>query len=150
MELLSAQAVAKKVFKTVRLREGYDPDEVDGFLDRVEATLTELYAQLGELSNRTMVMPAVSTRTAESLVEAAHKLADQIEAEANGRAGAVLADARNQADGVELNAKQQADTIIAGAYTRRDELDRAVTALEERQRAIISALENTLAQVRGS
>ena len=53
---LTAQEVRAKQFKTVRMREGYDLDEVDKFLDEVEleiGRLTEENDQLrGELASR--------------------------------------------------------------------------------------------------
>ena len=39
---LTPEDVRNKQFSTVRLREGYDMDEVDAFLDEVEAELTRL------------------------------------------------------------------------------------------------------------
>lgn len=39
---LTPEDVRNKQFTTVRLREGYDEDEVDAFLDEVEAELTRL------------------------------------------------------------------------------------------------------------
>ncbi|MFI5101180.1 MAG: DivIVA domain-containing protein, partial [Actinomycetes bacterium] len=39
---LTPEDVRNKQFSTVRLREGYDMDEVDAFLDEVEGELTRL------------------------------------------------------------------------------------------------------------
>lgn len=145
MMLLSAQAVDKVEFKTVHLAKGYDIDEVDSFLDQIVDTLKELYSQLGDYSSRpTVAMPAVSARTAESLIEAAHRQADHIEAEANGKAGAILADARNQADEVERKAKQQADVITGGAFARKDELNTLVEQLTKQRDDISAALTRAL------
>jgi DivIVA domain-containing protein len=46
---LTPEAVRNKQFTTVRLREGYDEDEVDAFLDEVEAELTRLLRENEEL-----------------------------------------------------------------------------------------------------
>ncbi|WP_129312302.1 DivIVA domain-containing protein [Streptomyces sp. L2] len=46
---LSPEDVRNKQFTTVRLREGYDEDEVDAFLDKVEAELTRLVRENKEL-----------------------------------------------------------------------------------------------------
>jgi DivIVA domain-containing protein len=46
---LSPEDVRNKQFTTVRLREGYDEDEVDAFLDEVEAELTRLLRENEDL-----------------------------------------------------------------------------------------------------
>ena len=46
---LTPEDVHNKQFTTVRLREGYDEEEVDAFLDEVEAELTRLLRENEEL-----------------------------------------------------------------------------------------------------
>src|SRR5687768_10461870 len=46
---LTPEDVRNKQFTTVRLREGYDEDEVDAFLDEVEAELTRLLRENADL-----------------------------------------------------------------------------------------------------
>jgi len=46
---LTPEDVRNKQFTTVRLREGYDEDEVDAFLDEVEAELTRLLRENEDL-----------------------------------------------------------------------------------------------------
>src|SRR6185295_19207378 len=46
---LTPEDVRNKKFTTVRLREGYDEDEVDAFLDEVEAELTRLLRENEDL-----------------------------------------------------------------------------------------------------
>src|SRR5690349_18265165 len=46
---LTPEDVRNKQFTTVRLREGYDEDEVDAFLDEVEAELTRLLLENEDL-----------------------------------------------------------------------------------------------------
>src|SRR6266550_4160427 len=46
---LTPEDVRNKQFTTVRLREGYDEDEVDAFLDEVEAELTKLLRENEDL-----------------------------------------------------------------------------------------------------
>ena len=48
-DALDPEDVRNKQFTTVRLREGYDEDEVDAFLDEVEAELTRLLRENDEL-----------------------------------------------------------------------------------------------------
>ncbi|HEY5336114.1 MAG TPA: DivIVA domain-containing protein, partial [Mycobacteriales bacterium] len=46
---LTPQHVRNKLFTSVRLRQGYDEDEVDAFLDEVEAEFTRLAKDNEEL-----------------------------------------------------------------------------------------------------
>src|SRR3954464_11217766 len=46
---LTPEDVRNKQFTTVRLREGYDEDEVDAFLDEVEGELTRLLRENEDL-----------------------------------------------------------------------------------------------------
>ncbi len=58
---LTPEDVRNKQFTTVRLREGYDEDEVDAFLDEVEAELTSLLRENEELRAKL----AAATRAAQ-------------------------------------------------------------------------------------
>lgn len=49
---LTPEDVRNKQFSTVRLREGYEMDEVDAFLDEVEAELTRLLRENDDLQAR--------------------------------------------------------------------------------------------------
>ncbi|MEI7656240.1 MAG: DivIVA domain-containing protein, partial [Actinomycetes bacterium] len=55
---LTPEEVRNKQFTTVRLREGYDEDEVDAFLDEIEAELARLLRENDELRQRTASTPA--------------------------------------------------------------------------------------------
>ncbi len=46
---LTPEDVRNKQFATVRLREGYDLDEVDGFLDEIESTFAEYTKEIADL-----------------------------------------------------------------------------------------------------
>ena len=52
---LTPEDVRNKQFSTVRLREGYEMDEVDAFLDEVEAELTRLGRDNEDLRTRVSV-----------------------------------------------------------------------------------------------
>jgi DivIVA domain-containing protein len=52
---LTPEDVRNKQFSTVRLREGYEMDEVDAFLDEVEAELTRLLRDNDDLRTRLTV-----------------------------------------------------------------------------------------------
>lgn len=61
---MTPEDINKKEFTTVRLREGYDPDEVDTFLDEVSATMSEMARDIEDLTRtntnleRKLLMPA--------------------------------------------------------------------------------------------
>jgi DivIVA domain-containing protein len=57
---LTPEEVRNKQFTTVRLREGYDEDEVDAFLDEIEAELARLLRENDELRQRAASAPAAS------------------------------------------------------------------------------------------
>lgn len=138
-KLLSAQSIENREFKTVRLSQGYSPDEVDAFLDEVGSTVRELYYQLGEFQRKQNDHPTqvLSTRSAEKLLDVAQRAADEMEAEANHKAGTIVAEATVKAQKIEADAKRQADVITAGAYTRKDEISAQLDKLiDHRERAV--------------
>src|SRR4051795_2482876 len=49
---LTPQDVQNKEFATTRFKPGYDEEEVDAFLDEVEAELTRLLTENADLRNR--------------------------------------------------------------------------------------------------
>lgn len=49
MELLTADDIVKKRFRTTEYREGYDQTEVDDFLDQVVATIRALTRRIADL-----------------------------------------------------------------------------------------------------
>ena len=49
---LTPQDVQSKEFATTRFKPGYDEEEVDAFLDEVEAELTRLLTENADLRNR--------------------------------------------------------------------------------------------------
>ena len=49
---LTPEDVQNKRFSTVRFKEGYDEEEVDAFLDEVEAELRRLLSENGDLRSR--------------------------------------------------------------------------------------------------
>ena len=72
---LTPEDVRNKQFTTVRLREGYDEDEVDAFLDEVETELRrlirendELRAKLAAATRAASAAPAASTTAPQPVV----------------------------------------------------------------------------------
>ncbi|UUN30027.1 DivIVA domain-containing protein [Streptomyces sp. FIT100] len=110
---LTPEDVHNQVFTTVRLREGYDLGEIDGFLGRVEGTLTALYRDNAtlradlETAARAAERAAVRGGGAERIVALAQKVADEAVAEAFEKAEQIVKEAETRAASVERRARDQ-------------------------------------------
>lgn len=145
---LTPEDVHNKQFTTVRLREGYDEEEVDAFLDEVEAELTRLIRENEELRARL----AAATRAAASAAAAPVPMrreptpipaqlpapmpaqlpaplpvpqAPQFQQAPGGDSAArVLALAQQTADQAIAEARNEANKIVGEARSRADGLER--------------------------
>lgn len=151
---MDPQEIEHIEFKTTRLKEGYDPDQVDTFLDRVANELRELQQQLldrdteltklkranaeqqrmlDEYGNfqQTQVLPAVRAEdtpapvTATLILNAAQETADKVIAQAQQKAAEITASA-------DQNARDRSDEIVAGAIKRRDDIQAKCSDMEAR------------------
>lgn len=139
MELVSAQAINNKKFRTTRIREGYDPNEVDLFLDAVAETVKSLGDQVISLSQRTTQQ--LPTGAVERVLAVAQRAADEVEAEANHKAAQIIAEATAKAEEIERQAQSSAMSITADAHTKYDELLSAINKMkDDRDRAIRALL----------
>ena len=76
---LTPQQVNEKQFNTVKMRTGYDMDEVDSFLDEVESALGALMVENDDLRAQLATKPAAPVTSSEAekkLAEAEKKAAD--------------------------------------------------------------------------
>ncbi|MBW8805971.1 MAG: hypothetical protein AUG49_26625 [Catenulispora sp. 13_1_20CM_3_70_7] len=145
---LTPEDVHNKQFTTVRLREGYDEEEVDAFLDEVEAELTRLIRENEELRAKL----AAATRAAASAAAAPVPMrreptpipaplpapvpaqlpaplpvpqAPQFQQAPGGDSAArVLALAQQTADQAIAEARNEANKIVGEARSRADGLER--------------------------
>lgn len=142
---------------------GYDPDQVDRFLERVGATLVVLQGRIDELSARaqraeTEVValrdrPATpSTLSDDEDVEIASRTlllakrtAEAAIAEARQEAATLLGEARSRAETETNEATAEADRILAAAQAQRDELLRA--AREEADSETVHVREQLLNEI---
>ncbi|TDD97748.1 DivIVA domain-containing protein [Jiangella asiatica] len=136
---LTPEDVQNKEFTTVRLREGYDMQEVDEFLDEVEAELARMQRENDELRDKLSAVtrggglaasaePIQAPRQAE-----APKAPEAPPSAAAGSAPAgvqpsdaaakVLALAQKTADELVADSKAEADRLINEAKSRADKLD---------------------------
>jgi DivIVA domain-containing protein len=147
---LTPEDVHNKQFTTVRLREGYDEEEVDAFLDEVEAELTRLIRENEELRAKL----AAATRAAASAAAAPVPMrreptpipppappvqaqlpaplpaplpvpqAPQFQAPGGDSAARVLALAQQTADQAIAEARNEANKIVGEARGRADGMER--------------------------
>lgn len=135
---LTPQDVQNKEFLTVRLREGYDMQEVDQFLDEVEAELRRLNEENERLrAEVTSAGQAPAAETAEAAaspdVDAAREAAEQARVTDTGLQRAVggVEDAPQAALTILTHAQTAADNLINEAQAKADELVTDATAKAE-------------------
>lgn len=122
-------------------KRGYDEDEVDAFLDVVEAELARLIEENAELKTKAdqvggqttplvkAAAPApLSTGEAHTaaarLLGLAQETADKLTSEARAEAGKVTSEAQAAADKAVADAKAQADALLSDATARAEAAER--------------------------
>jgi DivIVA domain-containing protein len=166
---LTPEAVDNKEFTTVRLREGYDMQEVDEFLDEVAAELSRMYRENEELREKLGAVtqgggiassvetlggpkpppsggapgaPAVTgapTEAAAKVLALAQKTADELVADAKLEADRLLADARQRADKIDSESSAKVSKIENDARGRADALEREA---QQRHQQVVGKLES--------
>ncbi len=131
---LSAQDVHDKQFKLVRNSTGYDMDEVDAFLDEIEAEMARLSDELQACQEKAEEASAVPDTQASSaagarLLEMAQRTADEY-----------VADARRTADAMVADAEKAARKSVKKLEAQRRELEGRVGALRTFESEIRSRL----------
>lgn len=172
---LTPQDVQDKQFATVRLKEGYDMQEVDDFLDEVQAELERIQRENDELRDK---LSAVTRGGGGGVAASLEHVAPPPPAEQSGApkppptamsepafgagphedgqpsdaAAKVLALAQKTADQLVSDAREEADRLLSDAQQRADNIDAELQAKEAkieseaRQRA--NAIEQEAAQRR--
>jgi DivIVA domain-containing protein len=145
---LSPQDVHDKQFKLVRNSTGYDMDEVDSFLDEVEAEVARLTDELAiareQLAAAAPVPEAAGTSAAAArILEMAQRTADEYVAEARRTADAMVTDAekaarksvkRLEAQRIDLEAR------VSALRTFESEIRARLTGYFQSQLADLTAL----------
>src|SRR5262245_35823704 len=151
---LTPADVRNKQFTTTRLRAGYDEEEVDAFLEEVEAELDrliqeneELRAKLAESLRGRVAAPEPSSPLAAPLAPPAAPLAPppaanidtaaRVLALAQQTADQAVADAAREAGELLDQARRQAEKITSEARARAESLERDD---QERHRQAMSSL----------
>ncbi|MFF8831397.1 DivIVA domain-containing protein [Streptomyces sp. NPDC015131] len=139
--MLTPADIETKQFTTTRIREGYDQDEVDEYLDRISDDMSDLNETVARLEKelRAARAPvphdsgAPTMATVEKLLVVAQRTADQTVAEAHAEAGTVRAEARIDADRIITDATQNAERLIAKAESEADGIVSAAHTERERK-----------------
>jgi cell division initiation protein len=154
--------ISPKTIREVEFREklrGYNPDEVDEFLERVAAGLEILLERLRQATERAVRAEQRATevgegddamrrtlvlaqRTADAAVQEAKEQAAQLVAHAEAQAQAVRAEAAEHARRTIEDATKEAWSQVARLEAGRDELREEITALQrhlEGERARVRA-----------
>lgn len=160
---LTPDDVVTKEFERVRFKEGFDPDEVDDFLDEIvvewRKTIeenNELKAKLAEYESGATPAPAAAVPTEAEVVE---EVAQEVPAqpEAPAAPAADVAGSTNQSAAIIELAQRIHDEHVADGQTKRDELindaetqaRKIIADAEERQREELSKLEKDRATLEG-
>ncbi len=148
---LTPEDVQKKQFSTVRFKEGYDEEEVDAFLDEVEAELRRLLSENQSLSRQAQ-QPAAAAAPAAAAPAApaapvedpnetalrtlllAQRTADEAIAQAKAEADQVVAQARVRAGTIESEAQAQHASAMSALQQQRETFERQIENLRAFER----------------
>lgn len=167
---MDPRVIEEKQFGVTRIKEGYNQDEVDDFLDLVAADHRQLQQQVARLQQEneilrrrpteapTMNIPQPPSVVAEKLLQAAEEAARNYEAEAKVKADEIVREAGAQGARVVEEAQAAAEKIksegLAEKYRRNEELDRKhaetaslVDGLTARGREMRTALSEMVARL---
>jgi cell division initiation protein len=132
-----------------QVRRGYDPDEVDDFLERVAAAVSRLQSQLVEANRRAEIAEAAAARSGPSepdnpaleemqrTLVLAQRTADAAVREAREEADTLVSAARREAATILTNGRQEADRYAAET---RLTLAGEVRELEQQRDALLGDL----------
>jgi DivIVA domain-containing protein len=141
---LTPEDVREKTFNSVRLREGYDTDEVDNFLDEVETELTrlgrdndDLRAKVAALSEQAVSGDAPAGAPAESPAVVPTPLLPAVTtgAEASAAVTRLLEIATANAEQLVTEAQAQAIRLLDEAKASVESLESETLARVERMEA---------------
>ncbi len=137
---VTIQMIETKEFKTKA--HGYDPEEVDIFLDEIADEFEELQREIQSLRTQSIRQPApvaatpvmeMPSETVQKMLTNAQRVSDETMADARKQADIILADAKSKADRTLEDAKKEAarlqdslDTLRSAANDYRARFKRLV------------------------
>ncbi len=144
---LTPEDVQAKTFKETRFKPGYDEDEVDAFLDEVEAELRRLLADNGDLRSRARVPASAASEpeaeaglSAENFPQASEAAvpAEAAPVETSSTPAAVAPEPEDEGQQAALRtlllAQRTADQAVAEARAEAEQLRAESQAQAERSR----------------
>lgn len=159
--MIDPQGIERVEFSTTRIKSGYDPDEVDNYLDRVaeslrsaldsaaqkDAEIVTLRRRVAELESRandtpTAQLPIIQaepTAAAARLLDLAQKTADDL-----------VSQAQQEAVDITARADENARDIVNAATLDADKRRRAAEAQAYKAEQDLAALADTRANVRAT
>lgn len=149
--MITPEQIDAHEFTTTRLRAGYDPDEVDNYLDRVIVDYRAALSQVGVLQQQianlthspTQQIPAVYSDM-DKLLAVAQQHADQTIGEANGQAGKILAEADAQSRAIVDEGRNEKNRILGELTSKREELEQAVAQAASKRNTAAETLRQAL------
>ncbi len=151
--MLTPADIDSKRFTTTRLKEGYDQEDVDDFLDRLQEDYKFALAQTARLEEENRVLrrklesasnaptaelairPDPPSVVAEKLLEAAQQAHDAHVADGRAKADDIVRDAGAEGARLVEEAAAAAERIksegLAEKYRRNEELDKKASLLEK-------------------
>ena len=150
--MLSAKDVRSVTFS--KQMNGYRREEVDVFLDKVEADyenyeriIKEMSAKVHELETQ-IADTKNSEGSIQSVLLSAQKLADSIIAEAKEKSGKIVEEAKHSLNGFKAREQELSDAFERKAQARKQiaqaELDKIIDEAKENKDRISEATENTV------
>ncbi len=134
---LTAAEVRGTKFSTTRLRAGYDMDEVDAFLDIVEADVSQYADELQRSRDGEAVLRTQCDQLQARLTSAEERLADALAEAAALKATPAPADVSHIVAG-----DAEAESVLAIAQRTADEIVRYAESRAEATRASVRAMLN--------
>lgn len=163
---LTPEDVQNKEFTTVRLREGYEMQEVDEFLDEVEAELSRLQRENDELRDKLAAVTRGGVAASAEPIQARQEAPKAppsamappaaapapVVSQPSEAAAKVLALAQKTADELVADAKSEADRLMSDARNRAEKIDSETKAkaskIEQDARQRADSIEQEVAKRR--
>jgi DivIVA domain-containing protein len=169
--MVDPQDIERVEFSTTRLKAGYDPDEVDNYLDRVADTLRSRNEQLNKANDEIVILrrrvaelersandfpttqlpvitdspaPVQPSESAARLLELAQKTADDVVASAQQNAVDITARADETARDIVNKATEEADKRRRAAEAQAYKAEQDLELLAGTRKSVRAQLEGQL------